>query len=296
MAVQFSAYMSADQTGIASNTFTKLNFDTVVFQTGSTFDTTNKRWVPGQNGIYQISGGVVYKGKTFTANAAMELAIYKNGSVYLDAFQKTISGGGTLVSGPGYVISGLVEVTSVTDFFELWTKCNPFAGTIDVNGGLTNSALTWFNGAKHVGTPYISVSSSTNQTGFASATPQKIALDTVVFSNGGSFNTGLNRWTPGVAGRYAITGGIYLQGGGMNITSLEYTQMYIYVNGSPVKAVRTPCEGGTQDAGSWISALINLGASDFVEWWCEQGVGTGTSTSLGSSSPPLTWGQGIFIA
>ncbi len=294
MALIFSAYPSADVTSFSSNTPRKVVIDTVNFQTGSTFDTGNNRWVPGEVGIYQISGGVTFKGETLSGTPAIEILIYKNGSAVISSHMNVAAA--AIGSGPGLGVSGLVQVTGAADYIELWANLYTFAGTASVYGGAGNKMLTWFTGAKMPNSPYLFAYPSADTTAFASNTFKKINHDTVVYQSGPvAFDTSNKRWTPGIPGKYQISGAVYFKAGGMNITSLPYADMAIYVNGAEV--FRNECAGktGTTDPGSWISALVDLDADDYVEWFGRLGVGSGTSDALGGDSTRV-WAQGVRVA
>ena len=51
----FSVSLGSDQTGVAGNTDTKVLFDTVDYDFGSYWDTTNKRYLPTIPGFYQFN-------------------------------------------------------------------------------------------------------------------------------------------------------------------------------------------------------------------------------------------------
>lgn len=60
----FSAYLSADQTGLTSGVWTKANFDATLFNAGSVFDTTNHNFVAPSNGYYQLITTITYQDLT----------------------------------------------------------------------------------------------------------------------------------------------------------------------------------------------------------------------------------------
>ena len=80
----FLAYLSSNQDNIAHATFTKVQFDTVTYQTGSTFDTSNNRWTPGVAGKYWIFSSVSMKATSsdqYINLRKTSTQLYKNGSV-----------------------------------------------------------------------------------------------------------------------------------------------------------------------------------------------------------------------
>ena len=81
MAPVFKATLDGSSQALAVNTAVKVDFDTEVFDPSSTYDTTNKRWTPGEAGYVFITA-TVKMGITndFTDWFAY---IYKNGAVLL---------------------------------------------------------------------------------------------------------------------------------------------------------------------------------------------------------------------
>ena len=109
----FSAYANASLS-ITSSTFTKVNINTVIFDTASCFDTTNNRFTPTVAGYYQVNGGA-HASATNLVNASC--VVYKNGSLYIQ--------GGTLNTAPissaqMVGINTVVFLNGTTDYLELW--------------------------------------------------------------------------------------------------------------------------------------------------------------------------------
>ena len=80
----FLAYLSSDQTGVAHESYVKVNFNAESFDTNSAFDTSNYRFTPGVAGKYFLFTHVNIEA-TNTANnytsRKVQAAIYKNGSI-----------------------------------------------------------------------------------------------------------------------------------------------------------------------------------------------------------------------
>lgn len=78
----FEATLNADQNFNTDSNFYTVNFDTVVFQNGVTFDTTNKRIPLGNNEVWFLYCGLQFEevGAAST-NVEIELRIRKNGGV-----------------------------------------------------------------------------------------------------------------------------------------------------------------------------------------------------------------------
>jgi hypothetical protein len=103
----FSAYPSGSQGTISANTWTKLSLGSEFFDTANAFDsTTNFRFTPQVAGYYQIIA---------TANSpsttTVQIALYKNGSIYA---ANLISGS----SGYSPLVSQLIYLNGSTDYVE----------------------------------------------------------------------------------------------------------------------------------------------------------------------------------
>lgn len=106
-----------DQAGIATATWTKVQFTTEVFDSGSAFDNaTNYRWTPGRVGLANITANSAWL--TTIDQSLTAISIYKNGSAYRTEYLWTSGTGGS--QGPS--ISAIVEVTSQTDYFEIFVR------------------------------------------------------------------------------------------------------------------------------------------------------------------------------
>ena len=99
----FRAFMANAQT-ISATTFTKLNFNTEVFDTNNNYDTVTNRFTPTVAGYYQVTANTYF-------SATAQLYIYKNGSA---------NSTGAYVTAVGHFISGLVFLNGSTDFIEIF--------------------------------------------------------------------------------------------------------------------------------------------------------------------------------
>jgi hypothetical protein len=110
----FSAYGTAGQS-LTTATFTKIAFNTKIFDTNSNYDTTNYRFTPTVAGYYQINSNI------FTSASAAGLAfivVYKNGSTYCN---------GNIVpnTNGGYITANcLVQCNGSTDYIEIYAYQN----------------------------------------------------------------------------------------------------------------------------------------------------------------------------
>ena len=106
----FNAYLTGVQS-ITSSVYTKVELNTIAFDSNSFFDeTTNYRFQPTIAGYYQINGAV-YGGGTTTTQ--VESAIYKNGGIIAVS---VVDGSGAQVPN----VSALVYMNGSTDYIELY--------------------------------------------------------------------------------------------------------------------------------------------------------------------------------
>jgi hypothetical protein len=116
----FSARLSADQTGISNNTFTKVTFDTELWDTDGDYDNaTNYRYTPSVAGKYQVS---VTAKCTGSGVSNIWLTIYKNGSHY--------TGQNLQLSSDAMIpnVSILVDMNGSTDYLEAYAYINASSG------------------------------------------------------------------------------------------------------------------------------------------------------------------------
>ena len=130
----FFVVLSADQT-ISDDTETKVQFDTVKFDTDSAFDnTTNYRFtVPsGKAGKYQVFGAITLSSTSNSTLDVVHTKIYKNGSAenishgvfrnnYLKQVTQLIDVTLDLADGDYLELYGYIDVTSGTPFFDAGT-------------------------------------------------------------------------------------------------------------------------------------------------------------------------------
>ena len=125
----FLAYLSSDQTGVAHETYVKVNFNAEVFDTNSTFNTSTYRFTPGVAGKYFLFTQVLIEA-TNTADSQtlrkVQSAIYKNGSIITNPGLEYRLRGNDNGGNPDAefdqvmaTISGIV-VADANDYFEVY--------------------------------------------------------------------------------------------------------------------------------------------------------------------------------
>jgi hypothetical protein len=137
VAPSFEAQKSGNQTGIVTNTFTKVAFQTENYDVTAAYDNaTNYRFNPKTIGKYLLSASVAWD-DVETAGDQFIVAIYRNGVAYrvetvrayaTEPFNETIT--------------CIANVTATTDYFEVFVR-HLGTNTRSVNA---DSIATWFAG------------------------------------------------------------------------------------------------------------------------------------------------------
>ena len=128
----FFAHRSSSQS-ISGGAYTRINFQTEVFDIGSCYDNaTNYRFTPNVAGYYWL-GSTIGLG---APNNRYTVYLYRNGSLYMSG--PDMIGNGT--NSQGCVFSGIVYANGTTDFFEIYVQGNNSA---TVEGG---AYYTYFQG------------------------------------------------------------------------------------------------------------------------------------------------------
>ena len=135
----FMAYQSSGSTTISSNTETKVQFNTEVFDTDNTF--SSNRFTPGVEGKYFLSAQVLCLAGTDNLTEA-EFYIKKNGSTKTKTSFNFTNNRASVVSP---VISITDEVDLTTDYYEIYVAINDSSGSPSY-GGDSTSFRTYFTG------------------------------------------------------------------------------------------------------------------------------------------------------
>ena len=113
----FMAKMGSNQTP-SNATWTKVNFDTEIFDTDSMYDTSTYRFTPTVAGKYLINGGVdVDLGNTAFIRAYV--AIYKNGSHYFGAIHDANNNYQNEIT---LHAQAIVDMNGSTDYVEMYAR------------------------------------------------------------------------------------------------------------------------------------------------------------------------------
>jgi hypothetical protein len=135
----FSAGLSSNQT-LTSSTWTKLQFNSELFDTASCYDSsTNYRFTPNVPGYYQVNLGGA--GGTSLIQA-LGVSVYKNGAAvaYQTQYLASLSYGDDLAA----CISRLIYMNGTTDYIEAYGFVVDASAGSDVFSG--SSVYCWFEG------------------------------------------------------------------------------------------------------------------------------------------------------
>lgn len=131
----FSAYMTNGNANLSlpNGTYTKVKFDTEIFDTNSCYDpTTNYRFTPNVAGYYLITAKV-FISYTSSATGRIRVAIYKNGS--LDKYSSLTA------TAPLYEnvnITSLMYLNGSTDYVEIYALQASSTDAVVVRGSIEN--------------------------------------------------------------------------------------------------------------------------------------------------------------
>ena len=128
----FYAY-AGSTTLLINGTFTKVTFDTEVFDTNNNF--ASSRFTPTVAGYYQLNSTVTIQA---TGSFYMLNSVFKNGSSFAEG---CIASGNASAYNRGSV-STIVYANGTTDYFEIYSAMNCGSNTNTLN----SQASTYFNG------------------------------------------------------------------------------------------------------------------------------------------------------
>jgi hypothetical protein len=124
----FEANLSSDQTSVADNTLTKVQFNSEVFDTDSCYDnSSNYRFTPTTAGKYFVYAYIVGgAGGGNADNKDMQVAIYKNGSLVKFLHNLTNTGYENEID---VTIHNTIDMNGSSDYLEIFGKINSVANS-----------------------------------------------------------------------------------------------------------------------------------------------------------------------
>ena len=131
--IKFHAYRNT-ALSIPNNTFTKVTFDTEVFDTDNFFDsTTNNRFAPTTTGKYLFTASATFDDFTAVASTAT-IQLARNGSTLIDGNSLLID----IAGDPTLVLATIINHTVTTDFYEIFVFQNQGAARNILGGNRFN--------------------------------------------------------------------------------------------------------------------------------------------------------------
>jgi len=129
----FEAYLSSTQS-ITDSTWTKIQFNTEVFDTDSCYDNvTNFRFTPNVAGKYILTAAAYNSGNVSDTLLRALVRITKNGTqVAVSNFDPNASSNANLLTP---IVSIIQEANGTTDYFEADSFIDVSSGTPEVRGG-----------------------------------------------------------------------------------------------------------------------------------------------------------------
>ena len=126
----FFVYKSANSGVISNGVFTKITFDTVVFNTNSNFSTSTSVFTPTVAGYYQVNAKVTLNAQNVNPTYGVG-SIYKNGSRYVESWCT-----GNASSLVDCLVSAVIYMNGSTDYLEFYGRLDNATNGIWQGGNL----------------------------------------------------------------------------------------------------------------------------------------------------------------
>ena len=133
----FEAYGSSQQTGLSDDAWTKVTFNTKLFDTDNMYDnSTNYRFTPTVAGKYFVYTAFSIFSETLYKLDVSNSAIYKNGSTY--KYSPNNFGASGNEHFENYTpVSAVVEMNGSTDYVEAYGRGSIASGTFAIDPRIT---------------------------------------------------------------------------------------------------------------------------------------------------------------
>jgi len=116
----FQARASVNQ-GFSVNTYTKVNFATIMFDTNTCYNVGTSRFTPSVAGYYHVFASIHVYHAAYGGNYTVRCSIYKNGSLYIAGQEIGVAGTN---QGNNPQIAGLIPMNGTSDYLEVYTWTN----------------------------------------------------------------------------------------------------------------------------------------------------------------------------
>ena len=138
----FEATLSSNTGYLTNNTYTKVAFNSEVFDTDNAYDSSsNYRFTPQTAGKYFVYGSIRGNANANSNLRNMYLSIYKNGNQYKEA---RINYAGTAIREVNIDVSAIVDMNGSSNYLELY-------GAIDDDSGNNQGYITGGNNITYFG-------------------------------------------------------------------------------------------------------------------------------------------------
>ena len=128
----FEAYGSADQTSVSDNVYTKVQYNTEVFDTDSMYDnSTNYRFTPTVAGKYFVYAKLNVRSEAGYKLFSSNIAIQKNGSTYKSE-NHVEQASSNFPNVRTFFIGANIEFNGSTDYVETFARANVTSGTVEI--------------------------------------------------------------------------------------------------------------------------------------------------------------------
>jgi hypothetical protein len=149
----FGAKATSNQTGLTSGGWTKIQFDTAIFNVGSGYDTTNDKFVvpSGEAGKYYFtaSAKINAAGSYNLQGSGIRLTVNGSASAGLEEIHFLNNQSGYSSYSEGKNCNGILDL-SVGDEIEVYAYYQHISGTAGTITGVTSEIDTFFFGYKLV--------------------------------------------------------------------------------------------------------------------------------------------------
>ena len=139
----FEAKMSGTQT-VTDDTWTKLNYNTEVYDSASAYDTSAYRFTPQTAGNYFCYIQIAFDAQAVDVFHACNAAIYKNGSVYKRTYNDNYDNQSVANFAQTDSISCIINFNGSSDYIEPYCNFNLTSG----NGRINNDTQSIFGAYK----------------------------------------------------------------------------------------------------------------------------------------------------
>lgn len=251
----------AGSQSLADNTDTKVQLQTVVFDTNSAYDATNFVYRIPVSGFYQIDASLNYANN---ASGTREVEVYKNGSTL--ALHGSQFGS---AAGAAFVKTGGIVSCIAGDTIQINGR-QTSGGALNVSGDQESAYLSIFKvpnelGSGASGNVTARYSTAAQQSIPNTGGPYIINFDTRDIDTNNSVTTGASwKFTAPISGNYRV--GSLVQYDSQVYNSTQFTKLFLYKNGSSYSSmINVAWTSTTSPTQLVMNDIVSLNAGDFID-------------------------------